>query len=551
MHLRTLIICFFGVFILNCCQVQAQCTATISTFPYQESFETGTSNWVTAGINNDWAWGTPSKPTINSAGAGTKCWITGGLTASFYSLGERSWVESPCFDFTNLDRPYVSFLIFWELERVYDGGNLQYTTDGGSTWKIVGGYNDPVQCNTSNWYNTSNIVNLSFLNNTQGWSGTIQPSGSGCNGGGGSAQWKLATHCMGNLAHLPQVKFRFTFGSGTTCNDYDGLAFDDFYIGSAPPIQNDFVFTCVDGNTLHFNDVTTTCFNQWSWDFGEPSSTSNTALTSAANHQYAFGGLYTVSLTTSGLCTFDTVITKQVKILDVQKQITSVSCVGVNDGIATVKVINAGPGVSYSWSHDGSLSTPVAAGLSPGNYSVLVSDPGACSVTAVFNIGYGQDASPEISLGRDTFFCPPSVLILRPGKYSTYRWQDNSTDSVFPVTQEGNYFVRVTNASGCPAVDSILVGLDCINDIIIPNSFTPNGDGRNDVFEINGSVTFDFELRIFNRWGEVVFLSDNKNQGWDGSLKGNPVQEGFYNYLVNYSIGKEEKIKKGSIYLYR
>ena len=111
--------------------------------------------------------------------------------------------------------------------------------------------------------------------------------------------------------------------------------------------------------------------------------------------------------------------------------------------------------------------------------------------------------------------------------------------------------MRVTNASGCPAVDSILVGLDCINDIIIPNSFTPNGDGRNDVFEINGSVTFDFELRIFNRWGEVVFLSDNKNQGWDGSLKGNPVQEGFYNYLVNYSIGKEEKIKKGSIYLYR
>ena len=546
-----------GIFILIVCVLltnkgRSQCTATISSFPYQESFESGTANWVSGGINNDWAWGAPAKPLITGAGSGTKCWITGGLTASFYNFGERSWVESPCFDFTAIDHPYISFLIFWETERTYDGGNLQYTLDGGATWRNVGSVNDPVQCNDNNWFNINNVTNLSsFVSNTQGWSGTIQPSAGSCNGGGGSAAWKRATHCIPSLAHKPLVKFRFTFASGTTCNDYDGIAFDDFYIGPAPSISNDFLYSCITGSQLHFNDLVTDCFDHWEWNFGDPSSPDNLKSGNSVNHEFSSGGLFSVTLTTGGSCAYDTQIVKLVKVLDVESFTTPVSCIGDSNGIAQVMVSNPGPGLSYSWSHDPLLVNSIATSLHTGYYVVTVTEPGACAYDIGITIDNGPDSDPLISLGNDTVFCPGSEFFITPGSFATYLWQDYSTDSFHIVNHEGKYAVRVVNASGCATGDTIEVAFDCLQDVIFPNAFTPNGDGVNELFTIGGSEVTAFRLYVFNRWGEMIFSSEDQAEGWDGSSKGQPVQEGFYNFLLNYSIGNAERSKTGSIYLYR
>ena len=97
--------------ILLCCKLWAQC---ITAFPYHETFETSNGSWISGGTANDWAWGSPTKPTISSAAQGLKCWIVGGLNISSYNNGERSYVQSPCFDFTNLAHPYIHFSIFWE-----------------------------------------------------------------------------------------------------------------------------------------------------------------------------------------------------------------------------------------------------------------------------------------------------------------------------------------------------------------------------------------------------------------------------------------------------
>src|SRR5437773_7833256 len=83
----------------------SQCTSTISSFPYKEDFETSNGNWVASG---DWTWGTPSKPVINAAGSGLKCWITGGLKNPGYNNGR---LKSPCFNFTNLKAPYLKFKV--------------------------------------------------------------------------------------------------------------------------------------------------------------------------------------------------------------------------------------------------------------------------------------------------------------------------------------------------------------------------------------------------------------------------------------------------------
>ena len=533
-------------------EVFGQCTTVINSFPHKESFETGTSNWVSGGINNDWVWGTPSKPVITGAGAGIKCWVVGGLTGSFYSYGERSWVESPCFDFTTLNRPFISFQIFWDTERTYDGGNFQYSLDLGATWINAGKRSDPVKCNDQNWFNHSGITNLNnFVQNTDGWSGTTKASSGSCSGGGGSGGWKLASHCLKVLANQPQVKFRFTFGSGTTCNNYDGLAFDDFYISEAPAFPNDFVYACNGGSSITFNDLDPSCHDQWDWNFGDVLSANNTFSGNNAVHQFSSGGTYTVTLNTSGACAIDTQIVKQIKILSAAAQTTTETCIGSNDGSAQITVGNPGAGISYSWSHDPLLNSAIALGLNADDYTVIITEPGSCTISINATINYGPGAYPFVYLGEDSIICSGSQFVLFPGSYSSYEWQDNSTDSFFVVEYEGIFSVKIKNSYGCSATDTIFVKEDCINDIIIPNSFTPNNDAINDVFRISGSETSYYKIYIFNRWGEMIFTSEDRYLGWDGSTNGKAVQEGFYNYIINYSIHNDERTKKGSINVFR
>jgi hypothetical protein len=120
----------------------AQCSSAIASFPYSEGFELNNGGWTSGGtVGNDWAWGTPNKPVISGAATGAKCWIVGGLTTSSYNSGERSWLQSPCFNFSSLTYPYISFKVFWETENTYDGASLQYSTNNGATWNTVGAYN--------------------------------------------------------------------------------------------------------------------------------------------------------------------------------------------------------------------------------------------------------------------------------------------------------------------------------------------------------------------------------------------------------------------------
>ncbi|MER3464968.1 MAG: hypothetical protein C4329_11705, partial [Chitinophagaceae bacterium] len=167
----------------------AQCTGVINSFPYQEDFETSNGGWTTGGTASDWTWGTSVKPVIHTAASGTKCWIKGGLTSSHYNNNENSWLQSPCFNFTNVVHPYIKFNAFGETEKKYDGASLRYSIDGGTTWNLLGSYADSLNCPSSNWFNTQNITALGF----DGWTGNIQTT-SACNGGagGGRGRWVLA-----------------------------------------------------------------------------------------------------------------------------------------------------------------------------------------------------------------------------------------------------------------------------------------------------------------------------------------------------------------------
>jgi len=86
--------------------------------------------------------------------------------------------------------------------------------------------------------------------------------------------------------------------------------------------------------------------------------------------------------------------------------------------------------------------------------------------------------------------------------------------------------------------------------IFIPNAFTPNGDGINDTFGVKGEGISNYTLRIFNRWGEEVFTSENPKQQWDGTYRGKPAQSDTYVYKL-FASGSSDASRTGSVTLVR
>jgi gliding motility-associated-like protein len=601
--------------------IQHAHTQCVSTFPYNENFESNNGSWTSGGTSPDWAWGKPAKAVINSAASGTKCWITGGLNGNGYANNENSWLQSPCFNFTTLAKPYLRFKIFWETEKKYDGASLQYSIDGGGTWATLGSYADFTACPSNNWFNTSSINALG----TTGWSGNIQPTAA-CTGGAGngSGAWVLAQHEMASLAGKNNVKFRFTFAAGSVCNGYDGFAIDDIEISEAPPATASFNYACTGSNTVNFTPAVSGCNPSYSWNFDDAlSGTSNVSTSSSPTHFYSDAGQYTVTMIATVPGFAPVTVTKTVTILQVDAAITQViNCKGDKSGSIAAGVMPAG-NYSYSWNTSPIQNTAMATALGQGNYTVTVTATGVCTATesvtltepeklvAVLKVAdaycgknngtakasvtggtppysyswttvsANQDSTGSISpgsyqltvtdlngcstnsgfsifninnlkinLGRDTFICPGQQLLLSPGLFSTYKWQDNSAGSVYKVTQTGDYSVAVTNDSGCVASDTIKITVDC-RDIFFPTGFSPDKNGRNDGFGPLGNLVAlrNYSLKVFNRWGEVVFQSKDPYEKWDGSYTGKSVGTASFVWLAEYeTVNKTGKVvRKGVV----
>jgi gliding motility-associated-like protein len=464
MNLRLLLkktTAFIFSFALMFCLVQktyAQCATPINTFPYTEGFEASNGSWTTGGTASDWAWGTPNKPVITGAANGsTKCWIVGGLTGIAYNNGERSWLQSPCFDFTTVQHPYISFSVFWEMEQRFDGAGFQYSTNLGATWTNVGSFPETPNCLNTNWFNFSPITNMNGLATVRdGWSGNIQATSGPCLGGSGSGQWVNAQHTMPGLSGVPNVIFRFIFGAGTSCNNYDGFAVDDIEIGEAPPNIASFAPTCVNSTTYKFENSSTPCPNS-SWDFGDPASgAANTSNTPSPTHTFSSTGQqYTVTLTVSSPDNAPDVSSQTVYVLGANAQpVTNNSCFGDNNGSAIVNVNPpaAGP-FFYSWSTVPAQTTQTATGLAAGTYTVTVSALNRCQTTA-----------SVIITGPNAF--APAVTIIQPGcgiatgtatiketggtPPYTYAWSPSGGNG--PTASglvPGDYIVTVTDSKGC------------------------------------------------------------------------------------------------------
>ena len=108
------------------------------------------------------------------------------------------------------------------------------------------------------------------------------------------------------------------------------------------------------------------------------------------------------------------------------------------------------------------------------------------------------------------------------------------TEETLKVSEEGTYRFTVTNAAGCSKSDSIVLTSKCPPRIYIPNAFTPNNDSKNDKFDIAHAYIKNFKIFIFNRWGEIIFYSEDPDVSWDGMYRGELMPMGSYPWTVEY-----------------
>ena len=165
-----------------------------------------------------------------------------------------------------------------------------------------------------------------------------------------------------------------------------------------------------------------------------------------------------------------------------------------------------------------------------GVYTDTLKTSGGCDSLVTLNL----TVAPKVSLGPGRTFCVGDTLVLNPGQYSQYLWQDNSTKPQYVVTGPGTYWVTVVDTAGCTSADTVVISPgDCFT-AKIPNTFTPNGDGVNDTWKIPALASYpQCALMIFNRWGQPVYQSIGYPVPWDGRLKGKNLAEGTYYYVIN------------------
>lgn len=159
-------------------------------------------------------------------------------------------------------------------------------------------------------------------------------------------------------------------------------------------------------------------------------------------------------------------------------------------------------------------------------------------------------ASPTVSLGADTAVCTPFALRLAPRAAlpvgSSLRWQDGSTGPSFTATALGTYWVEVTTGTSCTtrATMTIREKPTCLPvvvlpptplaplPILLPNVLTPNGDGANEYFVLQGLTAADWRVQVFSRWGRQVFEQEKYDNHW--AAQGQPA--GLYYYLLQHAI---------------
>ena len=354
--------------------------------------------------------------------------------------------------------------------------------------------------------------------------------------------------------------------SNGTCNASDTAITN---ITVYPPFVSDFNFTTTPcSDNVVFTDSSHTAPTSWFWNFDDGGATSTLQNPS---HVYPSGGTYNVQLVSQNAvgCVDTTVIQ-----LDLTTPIVSVNpSTSICTGLTTQ--LNATGGYAYSWSPAAGLSSatvanPYASPAATTTYTVTIHSVTAAGDTCVATITttvsvYTPASFPLTATATKDTIILGSSTTLHANTDTTLSviWTPatglNSATSFNPTaspTVTTSYVVTITDSSGCPKKDTVtiyVISLRCnLDDAFVPNTFTPNGDGKNDILYVRSISVKELYFAVYDRWGEMVFETTDINKGWDGIYKGklaNPDVYGWYLKVKCYN--GDEMDKKGDVSLIR
>lgn len=282
-------------------------------------------------------------------------------------------------------------------------------------------------------------------------------------------------------------------------------------------------------------------------------------------------GDYTVSVRDKNNCLTSILATVQPAVPDdFYIQADSTTCFGdiYKDGRLIITPISpANEPYTYSMDNSGNYRLNGRFdSLAHGDYIIQVKNKNNCQVSLVATVPQPEklevQISPnplEITLGESA-----TITVSHNGRHNiSYEWTPaeglSCTDCESPLISsfvETDYTLFVKDSRDgrkyCTAETTLKVEVGPHGKVLVPNMFSPNGDGINDVFYVYGNNVREVKLTIFNRWGEKVFDSNSVNSGWDGTYKNEPQSPGVYTYVVEFTFLDNQKLQKqGTVTLVR
>ena len=307
-------------------------------------------------------------------------------------------------------------------------------------------------------------------------------------------------------------------------------------------------------NTSTGNNLT------YNWNFGDGNTFTGQT---PPPHTYTSPGNYSITLTVNNdhFCTGDSI--KVVNVTDTPV----VRFTGLNTQYCTAETVTLNTGISggnvntYTWNNGNGVTSnnqPTVNYIysTEGNVTVTLTATDRFCGDYSFNQSTRVYKVPEFNLGEDITLCPQMTtqIGIAPVTGYTYLWSTGATTSqIISGPTTATYQLRVDNHT-CSSSDAIEVEVldNCL--IKVPGAFTPNNDGLNDRLKaINADLAKEFQFRVYNRFGQLLFATRVPTAGWDGTIKGVPADAGTYVWQLTYihPVTNQKIFEKGASILIR